>query len=101
MLRLSVEDNVDYARRCLSDSVHRGEAPIASHLLFTQPGVLDDEVPEERKLGMDAGHAWYSQAHRCVVYTDHGISNGMQRGIELASQHGVPVEFRKLGVHNE
>lgn len=34
------ERNVDYGRRCLRDSIMRGEAPMASHLLYTQPGVL-------------------------------------------------------------
>lgn len=48
--------NVEYARACVRDSVLRGEAPIASHLLFTQPGILDDAKPEERQLGIDAGH---------------------------------------------
>lgn len=33
-----VEANVTYARACVRDCVLRGEAPIASHLLFTQPG---------------------------------------------------------------
>ena len=35
-----VEANTEYARACLLDSLRRGEAPIASHLLHTQ--VLDD-----------------------------------------------------------
>ena len=35
-----VKRNEDYARECLRDSLMRGEAPIASHLLYTQPGVL-------------------------------------------------------------
>jgi hypothetical protein len=40
-----------------------GEAPIASHLLYTQPGVLRDEIPEERRHGIDAGLAWGAVAH--------------------------------------
>lgn len=50
-----VELNAQYARECLRDSLTRGEAPIASHLLYTQPGVLDDAVPRERALGIEAG----------------------------------------------
>ncbi len=34
-----VERNVKYARACLRDCLLRGEAPFASHLLYTQPGV--------------------------------------------------------------
>jgi hypothetical protein len=44
-----IEANVEYARRCVRDALARGEAPIASHLLYTQPGVLRDAVPEERQ----------------------------------------------------
>ena len=52
-----VEENVRYARACLADCLARGEAPFASHLLYTQPGVLDDDVPGERALGIAAGFA--------------------------------------------
>ena len=44
-----IEKNVEYARACVRDSLSRGEAPIASHLLYTQPGILKDEIPSERQ----------------------------------------------------
>jgi len=75
----------------------RGESPIASHLLFTQEGVLNDKIPEERKLGIEAGLAWGAVAEKTVVYTDLGISEGMERGIERAEKEGRPVERRALG----
>ncbi len=93
-----IAQHVEYARACVRDCLKRGEAPLASHLLYTQPGVLADGVPEERKLGMEAGFAWSLFAQAVVVYTDFGISNGMQRGIEVAEKAGIPVEYRKLGV---
>jgi hypothetical protein len=92
-----IEANIEYARRCVRDSLLRGEAPIASHLLYTQPGVLRDEVPEERQHGIDAGLAWRRVAEASVVYTDRGISKGMQYGIDAARLAGVPVEYRTLG----
>lgn len=91
-----VEANVAYARRCVRDSLSRGEAPIASHLLYTQPGVLDDTIPEERQWGIDAGLAWKAVAHASVVYTDRGITKGMQYGIDAAKAAGIPVEFREI-----
>lgn len=94
-----VDANVAYARACIRDCLHRGEAPIASHLLFTQPGVLKDEVADERALGIAAGHAWFPIAEACVVYTDRGISKGMEAGIAEAERHGVPVERRSLPSH--
>ena len=92
-----VERNIAYARRAVRDSVLRGEAPIASHLLFTQPGILDDDVPYERQLGIDAGLAWRTVAEASVVYTDLGISRGMRYGIEAAESAGIPVEMRTIG----
>ena len=91
-----IEENVRYARACMADCLRRGEAPFASHLLYTQPGVLRDEVKEERKLGMTAGFEWSKQAALTVVYTDRGITEGMKRGIELASGLCRAIEFRTL-----
>jgi len=91
-----VEANIEYARKCMTDCLHRGEAPYASHLLFTQPGILDDTIPEERKLGMQAGFCWGEKADATVVYIDRGISRGMEEGIERAKQAGRPVEMRTL-----
>lgn len=91
-----VEANVAYARACVRDSLARGEAPIASHLLYTQPGILDDDIPEERQWGIDAGLAWRVVADASAVYTDRGISRGMRHGIGAARGAGVPVEFRSL-----
>jgi len=92
-----IEKNVEYARRCVRDSLLRGESPIASHLLYTQPGILRDEVPEERKAGIDAGLAWRAVAHASVVYIDLGVTKGMSYGIAAAESAGVPVEYRQIG----
>lgn len=89
-----VESNIAYARECVRDCLLRGEAPIASHLLYTQPGVLDDDVPAERQHGIDAGLAWGSVAEATVVYCDRGISRGMKYGIANAEAAGRPVEMR-------
>ena len=91
-----VEKNTRYARACVRDSLLRGEAPIASHLLYTQEGILNDDIPEERQHGIDAGLAWRTVAQASVVYTDLGISKGMEYGIKAAQDAGVPVEYRTL-----
>ena len=78
-----VETNVRYARLCLRDSLNRGEAPYASHLLYTQPEVLNDDNAEERDWGINAGFQWRAAAHKTVVYTDLGISRGMEFGSGL------------------
>jgi hypothetical protein len=91
-----IDANVEYARRCVRDLLARGEAPIASHLLYTQRGVLRDHEPTERQWGIDAGLAWRHVADATVVYTDRGISRGMEYGIAAAKAAGIPVEYRTL-----
>ncbi len=92
-----VEANVAYARRCIRDSLMRDEAPIASHLLYTQPGILRDEFADERAAGITAGHAWLRVCELVAVYQDHGVSPGMQKAIDLAAGSGVAIEFRVIG----
>ena len=91
-----VRGNRKYARACMADSLKRGEAPLASHLLYTQPGILDDTIPEERNLGMAAGFSWMDHADLLAVYNDKGISSGMMKGIERATRKGINIEFRSL-----
>ena len=98
-----IDVNVEYGRKCMRDCLVRGEAPYASHLLYTQAGVLNDRDPEERKLGMEAGFEWA----KClaylplragvVVYTDLGISKGMQEGISRHQAAGLTIEYRSIG----
>lgn len=92
-----IEQNIKYARAAMRDCLLRGEAPYASHLLYTQDGVLRDEVPDERKLGMGAGFEWRQVAHATVVYIDLGTSRGMEEGVRDAERRGTPVEYRSLG----
>lgn len=91
-----VAENVRYARACVRDCVLRGDSPSASHLLFTQPGILEDRNPEERKLGIEAGLAWGPVAEATVVYTNRGVTSGMKEGIERAIEEGRRVEYREL-----
>ena len=90
-----VEANLTYARRCVHDSLSRGEAPFASHIVYTQ--VFDDRNALERAMGIRAGLAWGAVADFTAVYTDLGISHGMRIGIEDAKKAGRRIEYRKLG----
>lgn len=92
----ATDANVQYARRCMADALARGEAPYASHLLFTQPGILDDTLAIERALGIQAGLVWGEAAEATIVYEDRGISEGMKQGIERAKAEGRPIEYRRL-----
>lgn len=96
-----VEINTLYARQAMRDCLMRGEAPYASHMLYTQPGVLDDLVPEERDRGINAGFAFRQLVRRTVVYVDRGVSAGMWLGIKNAHERKCVVTFRSIAATTE
>ena len=89
-----VERNKQYCFEAMLDCLKRGEAPFASHILYTL--VLDDDKPDERALGIEAGLLIGDRADATVVYTDFGISKGMEYGIERAKLKGRPIEYRSI-----
>lgn len=90
-----VEANVAYARRCMKDSLERGEAPFLSHLLYTQ--VLDDKVYDKRMTGIEAGLAWSSACDGVAVYLDRGVSPGMVLGVlHHWNSRRLPISYRRL-----
>jgi hypothetical protein len=95
-----VERNLRYLRACLADCLRRGEAPFASHAIYTQPGVLNDAVPSERAQGIWAGFMWGRNAHRRLFYEDLGWSTGMAYGYaeawRLNRETGQTIELRTL-----
>jgi hypothetical protein len=91
-----IERNVKYARMAVRDSLLRDEAPIASHLIYTQDGVLKDEIPEERRRGIDAGLAWIVKADLHVFYVDYGYSSGMEYALTVAKRYKIPIEERRI-----
>jgi hypothetical protein len=96
-----IERNVKYARRCMKDSLARGEFPIASHLLYTQEGVLDDTKPEERAMGIDAGLRWgQAAASRIAFYVDYGFSTGMLEALDFFGDGEKEIVVRRIGENN-
>lgn len=88
--------NLAYARAAMRDSLMRGEAPFASHMLYTQPGVLEDSKEYERGVGIEANLEWMAGAQGVAVYIDRGITPGMSLGIKAAIRAGLDVEERSL-----
>lgn len=84
-----------YARACVRDCIAHGESPIASHLLLTQPGILDDD-PQQQQDGIAAGNAWIAVCDALVVYQDFGVTSGMWEGIKVAEAHSKPIVYRTL-----
>ena len=90
--------NIRYARACVRNSLLRDEIPFASHLFYTQTGILDDNVKEERDKGIMAGKNIIENLDATTaVYVDLGISRGMEIGIEIAKKSGRNIEYRTLG----
>jgi hypothetical protein len=90
--------NIRYTRACMRDSLLKGEIPFASHLLYTQSGILDDNLPDERKKGIMAGKALIEKLKATtVVYTDLGMSKGMELGISIAKRARRKIVYRSLG----
>lgn len=90
----SIETNLAYLRRCIRDSLLRGEAPFASHQMY--PGALDDGIPEERLKGILAGFAWWPSADWLAFYLDLGWSRGMRAALGRARSMGMEHAFRVL-----
>lgn len=84
-----------YLEECIRHATYiRQRSPYASHKMLT--GILDDAVPQERARGMVAGFAWHGLASEVAVYTDFGISEGMEEGIAHARSMGTNIVYCTL-----
>ena len=96
----NTDKNLRYLRAAMADCLKRGEAPFASHALYTQPGVLDDHDPEQRRLGIEAGFKWGYFAEVIAFYVDLGMSPGMIAALEHweATRHEEDrkIEIRRI-----
>jgi len=88
--------NLAYLNLCMLDSIRRGEAPIASHKLYTD--ILNDDDPEERALGINLGFAWLKAADLVAFYSNLGFSPGMSLSLDRLKKKivRVPYEIRTI-----
>jgi len=92
-----IDLNEAYGELAMHDClVNHNESPYASHLLYTRRFVLRDVVPEDRKLGIEAGFCWRGVAEKSVFYKDLGLTKGMNQGIEDCKRKDKPYEIRAL-----
>lgn len=96
--RGDVERNKAYLKLAMLDSIMRGEAPSASHKLYTD--ILDDNDEKERQLGLNLGFAWLQAADLVAFYIDWGMSPGMSACLEdlRTFRFRVPHEMRKVSL---
>ncbi len=94
-----LERNKRYLESCLRDCVlNRGESPYASHKMLTD--CLDDDKPEERQLGIEAGFAWKQDAELTAFYVDLGWSDGMKLARDYCREAGHRYHVRELPPHD-
>jgi len=86
--------NLNYARLALRDSLDRGEAPFASHLIY--PLALEESILAERDKGIAAGFVWGEVAEAVVFYMDLGFSPGMRAAHVHYSARGILIENRSI-----
>lgn len=95
--------NLAYARRCVMDSIQRGEAPVALHLIY--PALPDgefvsDSTPVEGMPGREAClkccRAVRNKMDLVVFYVDKGWSGGMKQALDEVIADSRPYIFRSL-----
>lgn len=91
-----IKRNEYYARAAIVDCLNKGEIPVASHLLYTQAGILDDTQSAQRRLGIEAGLITGRICSKSVMYANYGMSPGMEEGVERAKREGRSVEIRNI-----
>lgn len=90
----STEQHRKYLLHAIRDSIDRGEAPFASHLLI--PEILNDDDIYERSVGIRCGYAWGDCAEMVAVYQDFGLSHGMRLAVDRYQSLRLPIEWRRL-----
>lgn len=83
-----VEKNIGYAKEACRYVLNEGNAFFCPHLLY--PQILDDNILEERKLGIKMGKEFLNQCDELWVFGNH-ISNGIFEEIEFARRKGIPI----------
>lgn len=100
--RGEVERNLQYARELTRVALDNGYVPITLHLYLTQ--AVNDEVPEEREKGMEAGKELLKHCKYILIGSKYGLSEGMLEEIRLALEHGTielaPTKAGLIEVYN-
>lgn len=86
--------NKAYLKRCILDCIARGETPYASHRMLTD--ALDDNIPEQRTVGLMAGIAMARVLRNVAFYVDLGWSEGMLEARAAYDEAAIPYEIRRL-----
>ena len=89
-LRGDIENNVAKAEKFSIFCLKQGNLPIAPHVIFSR--ILNDNVPEERKTGMEMGMQLLGICDELWVF-GKTITEGMQAEIVWAKEHGLTIRY--------
>ena len=89
-LRGNLVINIENAKKYCHWVVNKNHIPYAPHIFFTQ--FLDDEIPEERDFGLNAGFEFLKVCDELWVFGSR-ISEGMQMEIDLANELKMPIVY--------
>jgi hypothetical protein len=84
-----IKKNIEYAKEACRYVLKQGNAFFCPHLLY--PQILDDNNPEERRLGINIGKELLAKCDELWAFGGH-ISHGMFEEIEFAKKIGIPVK---------
>ena len=89
-VRGDVKRNLELANAYCLYAITENVIPVVPHLMLC--GVLDDNEPEQRGVGMKIGKALLAKCDEVWIFIDErGISEGMQGEVNLALELGIPV----------
>jgi len=88
-LRGDIKGNINKAINYARFVYTKGGIPLAPHTIFTQ--FLNDEVPEERKAGIEMGLELLNVCNELWAFGDR-ISDGMAAEIVRANKLGLTVK---------
>ena len=84
-----IKKNIEYAKQACRYALNEGNAFFCPHLLYSQ--ILDDNNPEERRLGIKIGKEFLAKCDELWAFGGH-ISQGMFEEIEFARVIGIPIK---------
>lgn len=87
--RGEVQRNKEYARELTRKAIDNGFVPVTVHLYITE--AVDDNNPEERAKGMEAGATILDSCKYILVGGRYGISEGMASEIKRAMDNGTII----------
>lgn len=68
--------------------------PFAPYLLSLQ--YLDDNIPEERELGMRADKEYFKRKAFDELWVYGDLSAGVKKEIKCAEEYGIPIVYKKI-----